>query len=73
MALEHEILAFSACLKTAEAMVRQESRDIALLDAVEVASSGVLMELQEQGWTCLRPRSRRGGVSVALRRARRFC
>lgn len=57
MALEHQTLAFSACLNTVEAMVQKESRDIDLLEEVTVVPSGAvrLMELQEQGWSYLRP------------------
>jgi uncharacterized protein len=50
-------LTFSACGNTQENMTRVEAKEIPLLPQANVVKSGVvrLMELQEQGWTYLRP------------------
>ena len=50
-------LAFSACGNTRENMTRVESKDIPLISQAKVVNAGVvrLMELQEQGWSYLRP------------------
>jgi intracellular sulfur oxidation DsrE/DsrF family protein len=50
-------LAFSACGNTRENMTRAEAKDIPLISEAKVTKSGVvrLMELQEQGWSYLRP------------------
>jgi intracellular sulfur oxidation DsrE/DsrF family protein len=50
-------LAFSACGNTRENMTRAESKDIPLISQAKVVKAGVvrLMELQEQGWSYLRP------------------
>lgn len=50
-------LAFSACGNTRENMTRAESKDIPLISQAKVVNAGVvrLMELQEQGWSYLRP------------------
>jgi intracellular sulfur oxidation DsrE/DsrF family protein len=50
-------LAFSACGNTRENMTRAEAKDIPLISQAKVVKAGVirLMELQEQGWSYLRP------------------
>jgi uncharacterized protein len=48
---------FSACGNTQENMARVEAKEIPLISQAKVTKSGVvrLMELQEQGWSYLRP------------------
>jgi intracellular sulfur oxidation DsrE/DsrF family protein len=50
-------LAFSACGNTRENMTRTEAKDIPLISQAKVVKAGVvrLMELQERGWSYLRP------------------
>lgn len=50
-------LAFSACGNTRENMAKNEAKDIPLLSEAKLVKSGVvrLMELQERGWSYLRP------------------
>ena len=50
-------VAFSACGNTRENMTRAEAKDISLISQAKVVKAGVvrLMELQEQGWSYLRP------------------
>ncbi|MGM4966050.1 DsrE family protein [Tardiphaga sp. 1201_B9_N1_1] len=50
-------LTFSACGNTRENMAKAEAKDIPLIPQAKVAKSGVvrLMELQERGWSYLRP------------------
>ncbi|WFU18474.1 DsrE family protein [Bradyrhizobium sp. CB3481] len=50
-------LTFSACGNTRENMTRVEDKEVPLVSQAKVTESGVvrLMELQEQGWTYLRP------------------
>ena len=50
-------LAFSACGNTRENMMRVEAKDIPLIPQAKVVKAGAvrLMELQEQGWSYLRP------------------
>ena len=50
-------LTFSACGNTQENMSKVEAKDIPLISQAKVTKSGVvrLMELQEQGWSYLRP------------------
>ncbi|MBR0832316.1 DsrE family protein [Bradyrhizobium manausense] len=50
-------VAFSACGNTKENMARVEAKEIPLISQAKVTKSGVvrLMELQEQGWSYLRP------------------
>jgi intracellular sulfur oxidation DsrE/DsrF family protein len=50
-------LAFSACGNTRENMTRTEAKDIPLVSQAKVVEAGVvrLMELQERGWSYLRP------------------
>lgn len=57
MALEHETLKFSACANTIAGMERKTGQKVSLLSEAAVVPSGVvrLMELQEQGYTYLRP------------------
>jgi intracellular sulfur oxidation DsrE/DsrF family protein len=48
---------FSACNNTKQAMEKREGQSIALLSEASLVPSGVvaLMELQEQGWSYVRP------------------
>jgi len=50
-------LAFAACGNTRENMTRAEAKDIPIISEAKVVKAGVvrLMELQEQGWSYLRP------------------
>ena len=50
-------LTFSACGNTRENMAKNEGKDVPLISQAKITKSGVvrLMELQEQGWTYLRP------------------
>jgi intracellular sulfur oxidation DsrE/DsrF family protein len=50
-------LTFAACGNTRENMTRAEAKDIPLISQAKVTKSGVvrLMELQERGWSYLRP------------------
>ena len=50
-------LAFSACGNTRENMTKVEAKDIPLISQAKVVKAGVvrLMELQELGWSYLRP------------------
>ncbi len=50
-------LTFSACGNTRENMTRAEAKEIPLISQAKVTKSGVvrLMELQERGWSYLRP------------------
>ena len=50
-------LAFSACGNTRENMTRTEAKEIPLVPQAKVVKAGVvrLMELQERGWSYLRP------------------
>ena len=50
-------LSFSACGNTRENMTRAEAKEIPLISQAKVTKSGVvrLMELQERGWSYLRP------------------
>ena len=50
-------LTFSACGNTRENMTRVEDKEVPLVSQAKVTESGVvrLMELQEKGWTYLRP------------------
>lgn len=50
-------LTFSACGNTRENMTKVEAKDIPLISQAKVTKSGVvrLMELQERGWSYLRP------------------
>jgi intracellular sulfur oxidation DsrE/DsrF family protein len=50
-------ISFKACGNTQENMKKAESKDIVLIPEATVVKSGVVrvMELQEQGWTYVRP------------------
>jgi hypothetical protein len=50
-------VALSACGNTRENMTRAEAKDIPLVSQAKVVKAGVvrLMELQERGWSYLRP------------------
>jgi intracellular sulfur oxidation DsrE/DsrF family protein len=50
-------LTFSACENTRESMAKVEAKDISLISQAKVTKSGVvrLIELQERGWSYLRP------------------
>jgi intracellular sulfur oxidation DsrE/DsrF family protein len=50
-------LAFSACGNTRENMTRTEAKEIPLVPQAKVVKAGAvrLMELQERGWSYLRP------------------
>ena len=50
-------LSFAACGNTRDNMAKAEANDIPLISQAKVVKSGVvqLMELQERGWTYLRP------------------
>lgn len=57
MALQYDNLTFSACLNTVEAIKQKTQQDVALLDEASTVPSGAvrLMELQQQGYSYLRP------------------
>ncbi len=57
MALMYDNLTFSACLNTVEAVKQKTQKDVPLLDEASVVPSGAvrLMELQQQGYSYLRP------------------
>ena len=57
MSLEHENLGFSACGNTLNGMAKKEGKAPKLISEATVVPSGVvrLMELQEDGWTYIRP------------------
>lgn len=57
MSLENDQLSFSACGNTHRKMSEKAGKDIALLDEASVVPSGVvrLVELQEQGFSYVRP------------------
>ena len=50
-------LTFAACGNTRENMTRAEAKDIPIISEAKVVKAGVvrLMELQERGWSYLRP------------------
>jgi intracellular sulfur oxidation DsrE/DsrF family protein len=50
-------ISFEACANTRENMSRAESKEIPLISEAKVVKSGVVrvMELQEQGWTYVKP------------------
>jgi intracellular sulfur oxidation DsrE/DsrF family protein len=50
-------ISFMACNNTQQNMQKQESKDIPLVPEAKIVKSGVVrvMELQEQGWTYVRP------------------
>ena len=57
MSLEHENLSFSACGNTLNGMTKKEGNPPKLVSEAALVPSGVvrLMELQEEGWTYIRP------------------
>jgi uncharacterized protein len=57
MALSTPSISFRACANTQENMRKAEGKDIPLVAEAKVVKSGVVrvMELQEQGWTYVRP------------------
>jgi len=50
-------ISFEACSNTRENMSRSESKEVPLISEAKVVKSGVVrvMELQEQGWTYVKP------------------
>lgn len=50
-------ISFEACSNTRENMSRAESKEVPLISEAKVVKSGVVrvMELQEQGWTYVKP------------------
>jgi intracellular sulfur oxidation DsrE/DsrF family protein len=57
MAEKSPTIAFRACGNTQANMARNEKQEIELIPEATVVKSGVvrIMELQEQGWSYLRP------------------
>lgn len=57
MSLQHENLSFSACGNTKAIMSKKAGAEIPILEEATIVPSGVvrLMELQEEGWTYIRP------------------
>jgi uncharacterized protein len=57
MSLEFPGLAFSACENTRAGMTKREGKEVPLVKEAKSVPSGVirLIELQEQGWSYLRP------------------
>jgi intracellular sulfur oxidation DsrE/DsrF family protein len=57
MALSTPEVSFKACGNTQENMHKAESKDIPIIPQAQVVKSGVVhvMELQEQGWTYVKP------------------
>ena len=57
MALSTPEISFAACGNTRENMSKAENRDVPLIPEAQVVPSGVVraMELQEQGWTYVKP------------------
>jgi intracellular sulfur oxidation DsrE/DsrF family protein len=50
-------ISFEACANTRENMSRAESKEVPLISEAKIVKSGVVrvMELQEQGWTYVKP------------------
>ena len=57
LALSSPEISFKACGNTRENMSKVESKEIPLISEATVVKSGVVrvMELQEQGWTYVKP------------------
>jgi intracellular sulfur oxidation DsrE/DsrF family protein len=57
MALSMPEISFKACGNTRENMNKAESKDIPIIQQAQVVKSGVVhvMELEEQGWTYVKP------------------
>ena len=53
----YENITFSACGNTMKKVAKKSGKDVKLVDGVQVVQAGVIriMELQEQGWTYVRP------------------
>ena len=52
-----DMLSFVACGNTKKAMTRKENKEIPIMPEAKMVTAGVvhLMELQEQGWSYIRP------------------
>jgi intracellular sulfur oxidation DsrE/DsrF family protein len=57
LALSSPEISFKACGNTRESMSKVEDKEIPLISEAKVVKSGVVrvMELQEQGWTYVKP------------------
>jgi uncharacterized protein len=57
MALSTPEVSFKACGNTQERMQKAENKEIPIVPQAQVVKSGVVrvMELQEQGWTYVKP------------------
>ncbi|WP_271589963.1 DsrE family protein [Bradyrhizobium sp. CCBAU 53415] len=57
LAMSHPEISFKACGNTQENMRKAENKDISLVPQATVVKSGVVrvMELQEQGWSYVKP------------------
>ena len=57
LALSSPEISFKACGNTRENMSKAESKEIRLISEAKIVTSGVVrvMELQEQGWTYVKP------------------
>jgi intracellular sulfur oxidation DsrE/DsrF family protein len=57
LALSSPEISFKACGNTRENMSKVEDKEIPLISEAKVVKSGVVrvMELQEQGWTYVKP------------------
>lgn len=57
MALSAPEVSFKACGNTQEKMQKAENKDIPIVPQAQVVKSGVVrvMQLQEQGWTYVKP------------------
>ncbi len=57
MSMEYPELRFSACENTRAGMAKREGKEVPLVSEAKSVPSGVirLIELQEQGWSYLRP------------------
>jgi uncharacterized protein len=57
LALSSQEISFKACGNTRENMSKAENKEIPLISQAKVVKSGVVrvMELQEQGWTYVKP------------------
>jgi intracellular sulfur oxidation DsrE/DsrF family protein len=53
----YENITFSACGNTMKKVAKKSGKDVTLVEGVKVVPAGVvrIMELQEQGWTYVRP------------------
>ena len=57
MALSAPVVSFKACGNTRENMRKSENKDIPIIPEAQVVKSGVVrvMELEEHGWTYVKP------------------